>query len=105
MAADRAAAQLVVLMYDKTAPHAVRLAAARDLLDRAGLSARTAVDVDVAVHGPSLLERNLADVVIDYGEDVVDAEVVEPEPPAPEPRALRPRRGKRSYRSADHDAP
>lgn len=43
MAADRAAAQLVTLMYDKTAPHAVRLSAARDLLDRAGLSGKHAV--------------------------------------------------------------
>lgn len=106
MAADRAAAQLVVLMYDQTAPHSVRLAAARDLLDRAGLGARTGVDVEVAVTGGmTLLERNLADVIIEYGDDVVDAEVVEPGPPAaPERPALRPKR-KRSYRSGDGGAP
>lgn len=105
MAADKAAAELVTMMLDKSAPHAVRLAAARDLLDRAGLSARSGVDVEIAVKADSVLERNLAAVIIDVGDEddnVVDAEVVEPEP---EPRTLRPRKSKRTYRSPGHDAP
>lgn len=106
MAADKAAAELIGMMLDKSAPHSVRLAAARDLLDRAGLGARAGVDVEVAVSGGmTLLERNLADVIVEYGEDVVDGEVVESDPPAaPERPALRPKR-KRSYRSGDGGAP
>lgn len=44
-AAEDAASVLVRLMTDVTAPHNVRLAAARDLLDRAGEGAKQQVEV------------------------------------------------------------
>ncbi len=46
-AADRAAAAVVALMEDSETPHAVKLAAAKDLLDRAGLSSKTELSVEV----------------------------------------------------------
>lgn len=59
-AADRAAAAVVTLMEDRATPHAVKLAAARDLLDRAGLSARAELTVDV-LPWQSAIERILVD--------------------------------------------
>lgn len=80
-AADPAAAVLVQMMYDKTAPHAVRVTAAKDLLDRAGLTARQTVDVTLQPW------QGLVDTIV--SDDVVDAVVVEdgdrPALPAPTP--------------------
>jgi hypothetical protein len=47
-AADPAAAELVRIALNRKEPRAVQLAAIRDLLDRAGLSARQVVDVTVS---------------------------------------------------------
>lgn len=77
-ASDRAAAAIVRLMEDAETPHAVKLAAARDLLDRNDLTGKTAVEVTVKPW-----EAMLGDIVItpDMGEtDALDGEVVEAEP-------------------------
>lgn len=46
-AADLAAQRLIEFMNDKRVPWPVRLSAARDLLDRAGLNAKTEVSIEV----------------------------------------------------------
>jgi len=46
MASDLAAARLVAMMQDKSLPAVVQLAAARDLLDRAGLTSKQEIAVD-----------------------------------------------------------
>ncbi len=51
MAQDRLMAQLLTIAEDKSEPTPVRLAAIRDALDRAGLGARQALDLDVQVSG------------------------------------------------------
>jgi len=85
MAADRLTAQLVEIAEDKKQPPAVRLAAIRDALDRAGLTAKTELDIDVKV---SVWDQNAADIITVVSETVkvdteqaqiVDAEVVETE--------------------------
>lgn len=82
-ASDRAAAAIVRLMEDPETPHAVKLAAARDLLDRNDLTGKTAVEVTVKPW-----EAMLGDIVItpDMGEpealpSALPADVeAEPEP-------------------------
>lgn len=41
------AALLLKIAEDKSVPHAVRLAAVKDALDRAGLTAKTAIEVEL----------------------------------------------------------
>lgn len=63
MAADPAAATLIRLMRDKKVPPQVQLAAARDLLDRAGLSKTTQLQIALKPY-----EENIQDLFIDVEE-------------------------------------
>ncbi|TFV89591.1 HGGxSTG domain-containing protein [Blastococcus sp. CT_GayMR16] len=47
LASDPAAAKLIAFMNDESVPHNVRLAAAKDLLDRAQVSGKTTVEIEV----------------------------------------------------------
>lgn len=94
MAADRLMAQLIQIAEDKTEPTPVRLAAIRDALDRAGLGARQAVEVEMTGK-VDVYAQLLANVVVDNaitadeddlslppspqydGVPILDAEVVE----------------------------
>lgn len=57
-AADLAAATLIGLMQDDTVPHAVRVTAARDLLDRAGEGAKQ--QIEVTTHDGDLADLDAA---------------------------------------------
>lgn len=82
-AADSAARHLIEWMVNEKVPYNIRLAAARDLLDRAqvGTDKALRVDVDLDIRK---FEQNLSDLLV----DVVDGEIVEDIPVAPTPRAL-----------------
>ncbi|MEE3848973.1 hypothetical protein VZC37_01420 [Gordonia sp. LSe1-13] len=114
-ASDRMARRLLRFTDDENVPPAVQLAATRDALDRAGLSAKTAVEVEVGPNkgfqdilnammagGSRAESRSRRGVTDEPAQDdwiaqelaVVDAEVVDdpvvspaprPEPPAPRP--------------------
>ncbi len=80
-ATDPAAAKLVSLMTDKTVPYSVQLAAAKDILDRAGIGTKQELDIVIKPW-----QRDIEGLVVDlppgnrYDDDVVDGEVVEPDP-------------------------
>jgi len=78
-AADPAAAKLVELMSSKKVPYPVQLAAAKDLLDRAGIGQEQAVTLTL-----KKWEQNIEGLIVDLPassyDDVVDGEVVEPDP-------------------------
>lgn len=59
-ASDPAARKLVALMQDPKVPHHVQLAAAKDLLDRAGMSTSQEV-----VIGMRPYEADMADILVD----------------------------------------
>jgi hypothetical protein len=106
MAADRMAKELLGIATADDAPPAVKLAAIKDALDRAGLGAKTSVEVEV---GLKPFEELLTDMTMSSGsradsrarrgeaedhqpdwlreelEDAIDAEVVEDDEPAPRP--------------------
>lgn len=74
MASDTLMAELLLIALDKRQPTPVRLAAIRDALDRAGLSGKTEVEVDLKV---SKWDETVEAVVIE--EKIIDADVVEGE--------------------------
>lgn len=98
-ASDIAVVQILTIMLDlKLAPQ-VRLAAARDVLDRASLTGTQHSSVEVVIPEWELgMQRRVVNVDyrVDGGDDIVDAEVLDDPPdhtwPAVEPkaRALRP---------------
>src|SRR4051812_27423200 len=61
-AADLAAQRLIGFMNDKKVPYAIRITAARDLLDRAGLSPRHGRDVTVEAPWLEATAEIVADV-------------------------------------------
>lgn len=107
MAADRMAKELLGIATADDAPPAVKLAAIRDALDRAGLSPKTAVEVEVGPapawqkvmsdmleggsRAASRAERGVPedeqlDWVREELDDVIDAEVVDEPDSLPRPR-------------------
>lgn len=102
-ASDIAVVKIMQLMLNPNAPYAIQLAAAKDLLDRAGITAKHVVELtvespwqmiidDIVAQVPDgYLARNRSalpngsspretpyDVEVDDFDDVVDGEVVEP---------------------------
>jgi hypothetical protein len=80
-AADLGARQLIAFMTSTKVPYNVRLQAARDLLDRAGLAATAKLDITAKWQDDIeavmvVMEGGAADA----DEDVVDAELVDEEP-------------------------
>jgi len=95
-AADMAAKKLIEFMNDKRVPYPVRLSACRDLLDRAGLGARQAVDLSLE---PAPWERLVTSIVSERPAEgeIVDAVLVDDgedfyTPPAALPAAPTPAR-------------
>lgn len=90
-AADPAAAKLVELMSSKKVPHNVQLAAARDLLDRAGIGTKGNT-VELVVRR---FEESLDEIYVDSGElaalrgkpdvdvEILEAELVDEQPSSP----------------------
>jgi hypothetical protein len=80
-ASDPAAARLVAMMQDETLPPAVQLAAARDLLDRAGVVGKQ--ELELSANVSVSVWDNIVGLTMDVYEDgdddpnVIDAEVVE----------------------------
>lgn len=62
-ASDQAAYRLVQMMQDTKIPPAVQLAAARDLLDRAGLSAKQEIAIELEVPN---WEASIAELFVTY---------------------------------------
>lgn len=89
--ADRAAKQLIELMEDETTPPAVKLNAARDLLDRAGLTPAQVIQHSLAVKPWEQLISGGLDRTRPTGgapaiePPIVDAEVIEDPDPEDEP--------------------
>jgi hypothetical protein len=81
-ASDKAAATLVRIMQDTTIAPALQIAAARDLLDRAGLSGKQTLEIGLTTK--ATWEHVMDEILVDVmdNEDIVDAEVVEDDPQA-----------------------
>lgn len=60
-AADLAAQRLIEFMNDKRVPWPVRLSAARDLLDRAGLHAKTGIELEIIPPWQEAISRIVVD--------------------------------------------
>lgn len=78
-AADRMAQLLLGIAIDDTTPPAVRLAAIKDALDRAGLSPRAALDVVHELKPWQAILDGIDRDIMDGAPTVVEGEVVPPE--------------------------
>ena len=76
MAADPAAAEMVAIMLDPKSPPNVRLSAAAQILDRAGLSAKQVVEVDAQEPWLVLLSKIVVPAGA-YDADVLDVDYTE----------------------------
>lgn len=81
-AADSAAAHLITWMNSSSVPYNIRLAAAKDLLDRAQIGIDKSIKVELR-----RFEQNIEGLIVDLPRDIVDAEVVEDALPAALPPA------------------
>ena len=82
---DRAALAIVRLMEDPDTPPAIKLAAARDLLDRGDLTGRARLQIDGQAPWQVVLSRIVVDGRgMSSGGVVIDAEVVEDSPSPPD---------------------
>ena len=73
MESDPAAAELIAIYKDKRNPIAVRLRAIEGILDRAGITARQEIDVDVQISGRlSVYEQLVLDSTVPIDAEVVD---------------------------------
>ena len=83
MASDVAAKKLIEFMKDPNAPYSVKLAAAKDLLDRSDLAGKSTVEVEMPKF-EQLLNRvvNRRPGYTEPDPRVIEGEVVEPDRPA-----------------------
>lgn len=96
--ADRGAKQLLALAFDKKQPAEIRLKATLQLLDRAGVNAKTAVDVEVAVRPWEMILGSVSDSLESGSRSEYRARIGNPEPspaPADEPTPA-------AFESVDH---
>lgn len=77
LAAEDAVSQILVMMKDTTIPAAVRLAAARDLLDRANIIGKQQIEVDIKAPWEGLVEGVLKASPEPDEWDVVEGEVLD----------------------------
>lgn len=77
LAAEDAVSQILMMMKDTTIPAAVRLAAARDLLDRANIIGKQQIEVDIKAPWEGLVEGVLKATPEPDEWDVVEGEVLD----------------------------
>lgn len=90
MASDLAAKKLIDLMSSPKVDDRVKLAAARDLLDRANLAGTQNIEIGVTKRTfEDFVGETLVDMELEETDDIEDAEIVEDAPATEEQRRLR----------------